>query len=501
MLRCFSIAGLLGMVLLAFWAVPALAGIFAETAWVAEYDGPGDQWDQALAIAVDDSANVYVTGTSATIKYDADGNRLWFGSWGGARIAIDVSNSVYVTGGYQDYCTIRYYPDGDTAWVRVYDGANSTDAAWDVAADDSGNVYVTGLSVGSGTYSDYATVKYDSSGNELWVARYNGEGGRRDEAHAIALDGSGSIYVTGKSEQTDVYPYNYDYVTIKYDAGGKEVWRRTYHGPDNYGGDIANAIAVDGSGKVYVTGQDSKSDTYYDYATVKYDETGNELWVARYNGPGNGNDYGYDLTVDDFGNVYVTGTSDDYDTDYNRDYATIKYDRDGNELWVARYNGPGNGFDSAYRIAVDDSGNVYVTGASEGDRTEEDYATVRYDSSGNQIWVARYNGQGDGLDVGSDIALDNFGNVYVTGRGSISANDRYYATIKYVQTYYLCGDANGDGIVDIADVVYLIDYLFISGPVPEPSVAGDANCDGMVDVADIVYLINSLFLGGSELGF
>jgi parallel beta-helix repeat protein len=61
---------------------------------------------------------------------------------------------------------------------------------------------------------------------------------------------------------------------------------------------------------------------------------------------------------------------------------------------------------------------------------------------------------------------------------------------------YVCGDATGNGIVDIGDVVYLINYLFIHGPAPVPLAAGDATFDGVVDVSDVVYLINYLFVGG-----
>nr|NIU38672.1 hypothetical protein [Candidatus Bathyarchaeota archaeon]NIV43626.1 hypothetical protein [Candidatus Bathyarchaeota archaeon] len=107
-----------------------------------------------------------------------------------------------------------------------------------------------------------------------------------------------------------------------------------------------------------------------------------ELWVARYNGPGNGCDRAYALAVDGSENVYVTGYS--YGSVTNLDYATVKYDSEGNELWAARYNGPGNGHDRAFALAVDGSGNVYVTGYSVGSGTSTDYATVKYDSEGNE---------------------------------------------------------------------------------------------------------------------
>jgi len=102
-------------------SVPAFAQ-FADTAWVRRYNGPGNSTDYAYAIAVDGSNNVYVTGMS----------------WDSVTI--------------EDYATIKYYPDGDTAWVRRYGGpGNLYDWAYAIAVDGSGNVYVTEESVGSGT--------------------------------------------------------------------------------------------------------------------------------------------------------------------------------------------------------------------------------------------------------------------------------------------------------------------------------------------------------------
>src|SRR5262249_34685756 len=150
-----------------------------------------------------------------------------------------------------------------------------------------------------------------------------------------------------------------------------------------------------------------------DYATIKYDADGNELWVARYNGPANSDSYASRIALDAAGNVYVTGGSWGHGAVYG--YATDKYDADGNEFWVARYNGPGNSDDFASGIALDAAGNVYVTGSSWGFGTKYDYATIKYDADGNELWVARYNGPGDLDDFATGIALDAAGNVYVTG--------------------------------------------------------------------------------------
>ncbi|MBM3240060.1 T9SS type A sorting domain-containing protein [Candidatus Poribacteria bacterium] len=260
---------------------------------------------------------------------------------------------------------------------------------------------------------------------EEWVVRYNGW---LDGASAIAVDDFGNIYVTGSSYKNATYE---DYATVKYDEDGNELWVAIYNGSGN-AWDLASAIAVDDSGNVYVTGYSYGGGmTQDDYATVKYDKDGNEAWVARYDGWGS-EDWAHAIAVDDSGNVYVTGNSISVTW---HDYVTIKYDKDGNEIWVARYTEPFRGSDIPSAIAVDDFGNVYVTGLrNEKGDTSSDYATVKYDNNGNELWVVRYNGPGNSDDIAVAIVVDDFGNVYVTGRsygGEMTQDD--YATIKYSQ--------------------------------------------------------------------
>jgi beta-propeller repeat-containing protein len=207
---------------------------------------------------------------------------------------------------------------------------------------------------------------------EAWVASYNGPGNYVDQAAATAVDDSGNVYVTGGSYGSDG---SSDYATIKYNAAGQEEWIARYNGPAE-GNDIAAAIAVDGSGNVYLTGSSVDPGGSPDYATIKYSSNGQEQWIARYNGPDAFFDEATAIAVDSSGNVYVTGSS--YDSDSASDYATIKYDSAGQEQWVSRYDAPGQSFDDPSAIAIDDSGAVYVTGASSvADGVAPDYATVR----------------------------------------------------------------------------------------------------------------------------
>jgi hypothetical protein len=320
------------------------------------------------------------------------------------------------------------------------------------------------------------------------VRRYNGPDNLEDGALAIAVDDSSNVYVTGVSADSVT---SRDYTTIKYDPNGNELWVRRYNGPGN-DFDLAYAVAVDGSGNVYVTGMSTDSLTSADYVTIKYGPDGNELWLKRYNWSGFSEDWAYAIAIDDSSNVYVTGWSWGNWTYY--DYATIKYYPNGDTAWVRRYNGTGSHEDRSRAIALDDSGNVYVTGVSVGGGTHYDYATVRYDPAGKEFWVRRYNGPGNDWDEAYAIAADGSGNVYVTGYSYGSGTDYDYATIKYIQ--FLRGDVTGDGVINLGDVVYLITYLYKSGPAPDPLLAGDVNCDGMVALGDVVYLITYLYKGG-----
>ncbi|UCE73451.1 MAG: SBBP repeat-containing protein [Methanomassiliicoccales archaeon] len=412
--------------------------------WVARHNGHDNGYDFAHAIATDTQGNVFVTGVSP-------GN-----------------------GTNRDYLTIAYDPSGNELWKARYDGPrNGNDQASAIAVDDIGNIYVTGWSAFNAQWPwnhDYATVKYDPSGNELWVARYSGPGIDEDMALDIAVDSSYNVYVTGHSWGSIIgSKTKYDYATVAYDPSGNELWVARYNGPVN-GYDWGRAVTVDDNGRVYVTGYSSTIEEqaykYMDYATVAYDSSGNELWTARYNAPGNLNDQAYDIALDPSGNVYVTGTTNTvaynssgheiwageygggeiaYDplsgnvfvagtrtgtgTPGTVKYHTVAYDTNGTWLWVRSFQGAG--FKDAGALDIDSLGNVYVTGHKWNYKAEHDIVTIKYDPSGNPLWMAVYNSPTNNDEHSEDIAVDSQGNVYVTGGGWGNGTNWDYITIKY----------------------------------------------------------------------
>lgn len=421
--------------------------------WVARHDGPGNVNDVATAIALDGSGNVYVTGGSggsledndyATVKYDPQGNKQWVAYYNGPgdgsdqalAIAVDSSGNSYITGWSAnssenlDYATIKYNPQGKEQWVARYNGPdNGGDFAVALAVDSKGNVHVTGYTIYIPLLASYATVKYNQQGEEQWVARYEGPKGSVNNAAALTVDKMSNVYVTGLSYDSISKP---DYVTIKYNPQGSEEWVSRYDGP-GHDVDKPVAIAVDDLGNVYVTGMSKNKKGDYDCATVKYSPEGQELWVARYNGPADSHDevIGFTaLALDSQGNICVAGSSEGSTS--GLDYCTIKYNAQGEEQWVTRYNNPDNGKDQAFALATDDAGNVYVTGSSINLDSTKQYTTVKYNAKGKEQWVVSYSGSGNSQNQAFALVVDSSGNVYVTG-ASGEILDLDYCTIKYSQ--------------------------------------------------------------------
>jgi len=322
-------------------------------------------------------------------------------------LAVDSAGNAYVTGdawisGDVYYMTAKYDPDGKLQWLSRYTGPGYLDVPNGIAVDNTGNVYVTGYSFGTNTGYDFATVKYDPDGNQLWAVRYNGPANTNDFGRRVALDSAGNVYVTGDSAGSNSSAV----VTVKYDGSGTQLWVARFEDAENPRG-----IAVDSAGNVYFTASGVES-IGHGYVTVKYNTDGKQLWASRY---GSGSATAFAL--DSAGNVYVTGYSSGFGFE---DYETVKYDPQGNRLWTALYSSPGDFPDNADRarsVVVDVAGNVYVTGESQGQRGLTGYATVKYDAEGNRLWVTRFDDESDFPNSagGVSLAVDGTGNSYVAG--------------------------------------------------------------------------------------
>jgi len=407
--------------------------------------------DWTKTMALDNSGNVYVTGTTkslsdiTTIKYNSSGSVEWTAIYDGGGtdaatgIGVDDSGNVYITGwtfraGTEDYITIKYNSIGQEKWVRFYTGTSYSDRAYSIAVNKSnGDVVVTGSSIGSigqfGDWADYVTVKYNTNGTFQWSHRYGQAGGisnKTDHAHSVEMDDFGFIYVTGYAAAPP--PSHFEVLTIRYSPQGIMKWKKSGGG--------GSGLEIKTKGKfIYVCGATDApgGSSSNSYITLKYDTSGTQLWSRLYNSPTNEGDRAFALAPDNSGNVYVTGES-------AGDFATIKYNSIGDSVWVKRYT---DGY-RALSIALDKSENVYITGTN-----LDDFLTVKYNSLGTIQWSKTYDGPGLSTDLASDIAVDTLGNIYVIGQSIGIGTGFDYCTIKYSENIGINFTVITEGFYDI----------------------------------------------------
>ena len=338
-----------------------------------------------------------------TVKYDLDGNKLFEvidddgggdgGNNDGAHgVAVDSNGNIIVTGElHNEICyTVKYDPIGNKIWDIKADATGGNDHCWEgngVAVDSNDNIIVGGRWQGSLSpwpWDNYV-AKYDSDGNELWSINWDGGGGAADSINSVAVDSNGNIIVTGYGgNPSNPYTSDKDYLTIKYDPNGNEIWTRRYSSSNPYHKeDIAYDVTVDSDNNIIVVGHDIgiRPDGYwtYKYHIIKYDSNGNELWSAdRLEGKYSSARH---VTIDSNDNIIVVGV---VELDTNSNYFTVKYDSNGNELWAVRADETGSGYgDLVGGVATDSNDNIIVTGSG---GTGTKFLTIKYDPNGNKLF-------------------------------------------------------------------------------------------------------------------
>jgi uncharacterized protein (TIGR03437 family) len=414
----------------------------------------GANIDQAFGVALDAAGDAYLTGSTVSTDFPI-------------KNAFQTTNR----GGSGDAFIAKIQGDGAQTLYASYLGGGGFDEAYGVALDAAGNAYICGQTastdfnltnplqpVNAGGGSDGFFAKIDATGTALHYASYLGGGGV-DIATGVDVDANNNAYVTGHTFSTD-YPLQNPLQSSN--AGGADVFisrinvfgqgfiYSTYLGGS--GGDFARGVAVDANSQAYLVGRTASTDFKINNAlqstlrgnqdafVAKVNLTGSGLIFSTYLG-GGGDDLGNGIALDDAGSAYVTGDtrSSDFNTKnplqaVNRgglDAFISKLDPAGAALVYSTYLG-GSGEDLAQGVALDASGNAYLTGYT----TSNDFNTKSpiqpYSRGGVEAFVTKIFADasdiafntffgGNGSDVGNAIAVDGNSNCYVTG-GTTSSN-------------------------------------------------------------------------------
>ena len=344
--------------------------------WAARYDDTNYPTASPSAFALDSSNNAVVTGNALTIKYDTNGNQLWTVPYSGSALAVDTNGNVAVTGFGTTFDTVKLSPSGSNLWLQTYPASCGTAIGQAIVADSDGNSYVAGsypFTCERGLV-DYELffIKYDTAGHQIWIGAYQ-EAGSPVQVEGATLDAATNVYL-----MVDFVNYN-RFVAFKYADSGALDWISFLTATD---ASLSHGLALDHNRNLVVTGQ-----LNYSYNPAQ-------------------------------------GT-------YNYYYGTFKVDTNGNPIWTNYFPQPPLGSSVANAIAADSGNSAYVTGYSPGTNTGNDIVTIKYDQNGNQVWLQRYTSPGNSNAVGNATAVDINGNVYVTGYDTTAAGGTEIVTIKY----------------------------------------------------------------------
>jgi hypothetical protein len=467
------------------------------TTWSKNFGGSGANTN-VHSIAVDGSGNVYLGGNFQSanlttpnlakigtqdilaLKLDSSGSTTWAKNFGGIgasiygqSIAIDATSNVYLGGYFQsanlttpaltkigtsDFLALKLDSSGVPTWSKNFGGTGSTAAAYNVAVDVSGNVYLAGVFTNANLTNpaltklgiqDAYSIKLNSAGDITWVRSF---GGLVPTSGTVSVNGvakdpaSGAIYLTGTTSATYTKFGNITLEKIgasssflvKLDAFGVVVWANLF------GGSGANTsiycVTVDGSGNIYMAGSFSNADLTTpalakigtgDVLVIKLDSSGNTTWSKNFGGVG-ATAYGRSVAVDGSGNIYLGGnfqsaslTTPALTGVGNVDAFAFKLDSSGTTIWAKSFGGSGAST-FGYGIAVDAIDNVYLSGNfSAANLTTpvltkigtQDGFTIKLDSSGTTVWAKNFGGSGASTNS-AGIAVDVIGNVYFSGNFS-----------------------------------------------------------------------------------
>jgi len=317
-------------------------------AFIAKYDSSGvKEWtrllgtsldDSGAGIAVDSSDNIYITGytygnldgrinsgsSDAFIaKYDSAGNKKWVRMMGtagaddSAGIAIDSRGNIYMAWTTSDAKITKYDADGNLQWSVLLEPASTYVRATGIAADNEGNIYITGAVTGE---VHLFIAKYNPSGTQLWIAAMGDtEGG--DLSYGVAVDSLGNAYITGYTSSLvfDGHPNNGqshlgagtpDTFLVKFDPSGSKLWSLLL-GTDLW--DFGMGITINQSGMILITGHTegnlagNSNNGGRDIFLASYDSSGSNLWTHVLGTAAE--DAGRGVAVDKNNNIFITGYS------------------------------------------------------------------------------------------------------------------------------------------------------------------------------------------------
>jgi hypothetical protein len=360
-------------------------------------------------------------------------------------VAFDVTGAgdVYITGNYginfiHHITTVKLNSNGVLQWAKVYNGGGPDDGPTDIAIDRAGNIIVTG-GIAVNNNSAYALIiKYNPNGDSLWVRKFTQISQQNSSNLKLTLDDSDNIYTAGYCYVTHNPS---DYLIIKYNSIGTVQWYTIYDGtPHLY--DIADFIRLDSNKNIYVVGSvSSTSDGFYN-TLLKLNPQGTVQWARSFAGiqgsiPGCEFPAGLELGQDN-NSIYYTTFCENGTGGGGYDIATLKYNSSGDSVWVRRFGGGVPATDNKpTSLKIDKFDNIYVTGEVYYPSTGYVGIEIKYLPNGTQNWLINNN-----MFLANEILFDTGSSFYLAGSGPDSNNVSSAEIVKYNQPIGIVNNSN-----------------------------------------------------------
>jgi hypothetical protein len=403
--------------------------------WAKRYNGAANSSDKANRIALTSIGKIVVTGYSTentsgyldvcTIMYDQSGNRLWKANYDSPYhrndeaydMAIDANDNIilggksgHFIGDFWKALIIKYNPSGVFQWAVLDSGGivMSMISGVIVRTDANGNIYV-GERYGTIPGISGAVVKYSPQGVFLWKKSFIGS------VKDIIVLQEGDFYVSISSGSYFLYKCN---------ANGTPIWCDSLKIPCYPGGESPCKLAKDFTDNIFLSSTNYMTERTH---ILKISPSGEILWGDSSLVGNNG----LCILTDANGNAYTGGY---FHNGMDIDYIVIKYSGSGNLLWSETFNSGSSKNDIITGIAINKTGNIVATGynyMNYYNYARSDFLTVKFGTNGGIVWAKTYNGTNDSADMAYDIAADTSGNIFVTGTSNGVSTGMDILTIKY----------------------------------------------------------------------
>jgi hypothetical protein len=354
--------------------------------WSVLYNaGPGSN-DTLRAMTLDPAGNVHVTGTSKTVKYNSNGLLQWIAPYGGRAVAVDSNQFAHVVGfATNDFTTVKLAPNGTNVWLRTW-GSPVHDVATAVTLGPAGEIFVGGVRADYceaypqgqiSCWGKFGLVKYDAEGSLVWEVLSFAppdlfHGILASEVRRLILRSDGGLYLGGNFRGGSNGPY----VTGLFDASGSNQWYFAFP-HDAYEG--MTSMATNPTDELHMTGS-----FFGTCRTIVLRTDGTVRWYMDFGEPGKFY-RGNSIVLNNASDSYVAGQFPSTAPDQNPDFFLLKYDRDGRQQWVHRYNGAANGSDIAIGLIRGADGALYVAGHSANTNAGTDITLLKYVEVPNTI--------------------------------------------------------------------------------------------------------------------